>query len=73
MPLATVPAHLARFVMDYPATGRGWQEWRLVCQGHADVCAIRGHATYTVDNRVQEWCPRCGEQTVKPGSPAQYV
>lgn len=54
-----VPKHLEQYVMDYRATDYGtWQ----ICQGHADVCAIIGHATNTVNRVVREWCPRCGER-----------
>jgi hypothetical protein len=34
-----------------------------VCQGHADYCAVNGHATWTVDGEDQGTCPRCGEVT----------
>ena len=44
--------------MDYPVP-----DGRTVCQGHADACETFGHATYTIDNVTQGWCPRCGAMT----------
>lgn len=38
---------------------------RVVTQGHADYCAERGHATYTKDDVVQDFCPRCGAVTAE--------
>lgn len=44
---------------DFPAL-----EGRTVTQGHADVCATRGHATHTVAGVAQSECPRCGEHRI---------
>ena len=51
------PRSLARFRMSWPAL-----QGEVIQQGHADACALYGHATWHLDGQLQPRCPRCGEQ-----------
>lgn len=55
----TVPDHLQPFVLSTPALFG-----EMVCQGHADVCAILGHGFNRRDGVEQGFCARCGTSTV---------
>lgn len=38
----------------------------VVTEAHAQICADRGHATWTVDGEDKGICPRCGDLTATP-------
>lgn len=45
-------------LLSYPALNG-----EVVTEAHATVCAEKGHATYKNGDKVEGWCPRCGEVT----------
>ena len=42
--------------ISYPAVNG-----EIITQAHADYCKTNGHASYTVDGKVTNLCPRCGD------------
>jgi hypothetical protein len=58
-----------RFLRSYPAapTLNSWTDsWveNVITQGHVDCCKEFGHAMFTVDGLIQDFCPRCGKVDV---------
>lgn len=51
------------YANSFPAVSNS-DDWtdRVITQGHADYCNEHGHATYTKDGIVQDFCPRCADK-----------
>lgn len=47
---------------DHDAPDYSWTD-SVVTQGHADYCALYGHASWIIDGISQGRCPRCGDLT----------
>lgn len=68
LPTAEPGPAASQFATSFPVAAPADAPWfeRVVTEGHAAYCREHGHATYTVDGVVQDYCPRCGDNLSAP-------